>query len=835
MAGKAREARLRTANWRPGSIFLHHSRRVASDEPKDPPSKPGKVRDSSDMFNVEPAKRQLAPIADVPLTKEEVARRKRIRMAVIAIVSVIALIAIVAVIRVQQLAAISSAVATAESSGRLADIDAALALLDGEDSATDVAVRARLHATAVLAGDATHRAEAEALLARHDAGGDGASDHRIAATYLELANGDPEAAAAEAGRLVAGRGPRAAEAAHARALAAMAIGNLDAARDAAESAHDELAGSPRHAALVLEVASRLGESAPPAGAEDATALRIARARVHLENSTELGTAQSEASAVLSAPDATPVERAWAELVTGLVHIEQGDTLAANEALTRAAATPPPGDELFQIELAEGWLALGRIAEADQALAAMHTSVSTDAPRRDLLLARHALVRGDVGEAERSLGLVPARPRRDLVEAQIAVARGEWDRAETLLARAMTVPATELSARIELSSMRVTASRTNALEPIESLLSANPTSPRLAAAGARAYAAAGDRARALSVLEAALAPHPREPLLLLEKSRVHARAAEWEPALTALNAAAESSPRDPVIQLERGLAARSLNRLDEAREALRTSLELAPGQARALVALLGAELDAGALDDARGTEEALAALELTSPDVDTLRARYFVAALAGARGVAAVRAASRRSPDDVQLRMALAQLYLQAERWDDAADALYGVAQRSETDRALALGLRAVAVARARRAPTVEAVMDQLRTMSAQARLPGEVEALMSVAQGWLEWIEEAFGRAGIFARQALDRDPGNAHANVLLAVLAATGRRDPSEPARAAADRSLEARGILSLQGEPDVERCAFARQYLEGAPEGRLASDVRARIAACPALPSAP
>lgn len=783
------------------------------------------------MFSVEPAKRQLAPIADVPLTKEEVARRKRIRRAFIVAVVIVGAIAAFVAYRVQHMAAIASAVATAESSGRLADIEDALAQLEGEDGPGDVAVAARLHATAVLAGVAAHRAEAESLLARHDPTGEGASDHRIAAAYLALADGDPEAAANEASLLVAGRGPRAAEAAHARALAALAIGNLDAARAAAESARDELTGSPRHAALVLEVASRAGIAAPVVGAEDATVLRIARARVHLETSTDLDGAETEASAVLASADATPAERAWAQLIRGLVAAEQGDSIAALEALTLAAATPPPGDELFQIELAEGWLSLGMVAECDRALEAMHTTVTTDASRRDLILSRRALVRGDLTEAERSLGSVAPRPRRDLVEAQIAIARGAWDRARTLLDRAIATPETELTARIELSSMLVsTGHASSALDPIRALLDAHPTSPRLAAAAGRAYAAMGERARALEVIDAALVPHPREPRLLLEKARVHARSAEWEPAYAALSSAAESSPRDPVIQLERGLAARALGRLDDARSALRASLELSPGQARALVALLGAELDAHAIDEARGTEAALGTLGLDSPDVDALRARYFVEALAGARGVPPIEAAVARTPEDVPLRLALARLYFQAERWEDAADAFYAVSQRSEAERPVALGLRAIALARARRAPTVEAVIDQLRTIQMGTRLPGSVEALMSVAQGWLEWNEEAFGRAGIFARQALDRDPGNAHANLLLAVLDSAGRRDPSEHARAAQGDSLEARGMLALLEAPDAQRCAAARLYLEGAPTGRLSADVRARVAACPA-----
>ncbi len=805
---------------------------MSKDEPEERP-RPGRAPSerapgADDLIPVAPPKRSLAPIAHVPLTKEEVARRRNVRRALaLALAFTVAVAAYVA-LEVQQRAAIASACAQAESSGRLSDIDAALTLLDGHDGPADAALRARLHATAVLAGVGSHRESAEALLAAHDASREGASDHRIAATYLALAAGDPERARLEAGALVAGRGPRAAEAAHARALAALAVGNLEAARASAEAAHDDLAGSPRHAALLLEVASRAHDEVPALGAEEATALRLGRARVGLEASTNLDVADAHAAEVLVAADATPAERSWAELVRGLVAVEHGDTLVASAALDRAGAAPPPGDELFRIERAEGLLALGRIADADRETETLDRPVSADAARRDLLRARRALSHGDLAAAERSLEGVPPGPRRALVEAQIHVARGAWDLARVALDRAIAAPSTELSARLLTSAMLVASGRpSEALAPIEALLRDAPTSPRIAAAAARAHAATGQRERALEVLEVALAAHPREPLLLFEEGRVHARAAAWEQAFDAFERAAEARPDDAAIQRERGLAARALGRLDVARQALRASLELAPGDARALVALLGAELDADALDEARRTEGELAALGLDAPDVIELRARYFVEALAGARGLSGLASA----PGTPELALPRARLALQAERWDEAAEGLLAIALATavEADRAMALGLRAVALARARRAPTVEAVLNQLRGMQARGSAPPAALALMSVAEGWLEWNEEAYGRAGIFGRQALDRDPANPDAHLLLAVLDASARRDPTEHARAAAGESLEAHAVLALAGAPGAERCAGLRRYLEGAPEGRLAAAARAGLAACP------
>lgn len=112
---------------------------------------------------------------------------------------------------------------------------------------------------------------------------------------------------------------------------------------------------------------------------------------------------------------------------------------------------------------------------------------------------------------------------------------------------------------------------------------------------------------------------------------------------------------------------------------------------------------------------------------------------------------------------------------------------------------------------------------------------MLIAEAWVQWHDEAIGRATILARRALQLDATNADAMTLLGMIDELQRRDPSERLRAAitaSPPSIEAFGRLALVGDVDAERCAWARRYLRAAPDGSIATAVRERVATCPAAP---
>ncbi len=803
---------------------------MSEPENDEKPQKSGSKGPDSEMFSVPRPRKAIPQLRDVPLTKEEIRRRKTVRRAMIAALVLAALTAAFLLYRAERRREIESARTEAERTGRMAAIERAISLLDGQTGPGDVALSARLHASAVLAGADGHREQAETLLAHHDASGEGASDHRIAQTYLALAAGNADEAARAASLLVAGRGPRAAEAGHAVARARLGIGSIAEARAAADAARDAMPDSPRHLALLIEIAARGGGEAPEA-AGDATVLRVARARRAIERLSESASIRADAQAVLDGTDATPAERGWAELALGVADAIDGATLHATEHLHVAAAHRPPGDELFTIELTETFFDVGRRLEASTQMELLTNPVSTDTSRRALLTARLALLHDDVASATRAAETAADSPRRALMLARIADAHGDADRARTSHEAVFATPALASYAHFDLVQLLLLRGDAPlALASIESALAADPTHPRLAAAAAYAIAASGDRDRAFTVLGRAGDAHEGEPLVVIARARVHARAAEWGEAYEAFEAVTDATEGDPQINTERGQAARMLGHLDEAREAYTAALAVDPHQATALIALLGVQVET---QDLVGAMQSLAQIDeahLIGTEIDHLRARALVEAQAGESGVAGLEEAVGRAPDDGDLRFALADLYTQAERWSDAADGYYAALTRT-ADRRLALGRRAVALARARRAPTVQAMLDQLRaTVSTNSPLAPRDTALIAVASAWVEWEGDAYGRVSIFARQALDAVPDDVDATLLLAYVDENAHRDPSERLRAIHDRSIEARGWLATIAAPPIEAaaCVDARAYLRAAPAGRFAEELGRRVGTC-------
>jgi tetratricopeptide (TPR) repeat protein len=466
------------------------------------------------MFSVPRPRKAIPQIKNVPLTKEEIRRRKMVRTAIIGAIVLAALIAAFLAYRANHRRAIEAARVEAEATGRLAAIEQAIDLLDGESGPGDIALLARLHASAELAGAPGHREPALALLDRHDPSGEGASDHRIAQTYLALASGDPDEATRESSLLVAGRGPRAAEAGHALARARLAAGNFVEARAAADAAHAVMPDAPRHRALLVEVASRGGGDPPDASGDD-TVVRLARARAAIESLASSAAIRADAQAVLDATDATPAERGWAELAVGVADAIDGDTIGAWSHLRTARDHRPPGDELFTIELAETLFDVGRRLEAAEAMQPLTNPVSTDASRRSLLTARQALLAGDPEAAARAAEAALDTPRRALILGRIAAMRGQVPAARAAFETAAASPALASYAHFDLVELLLHSSDPpGALASIREPLAAAPTHPRLAAAAAYAFSATGQSADAFTALGRAQDAHEGEPLVLV---------------------------------------------------------------------------------------------------------------------------------------------------------------------------------------------------------------------------------------------------------------------------------------------------------------------------------
>lgn len=796
-------------------------------------------RDASDMFSVRDSGAAIPTIKEVPLTKEELERRRRVRITIIAVSVVSAIIVALIAMYVWHRLSISSAVAEAERTGRLSAIASAIAALEGESGAADTALSARLHAMAELEGEPGHRERAEALLAAHDATDDGASDHRIATAYLALAAGNVQAALTEVSPLQPS-GPRAAESARARALVAAAAGSLDQALTMAQAAANAMPDAPRHRALLVEISARAHVDAPAAGTDDdATSMHAARALAVVWRGGATSDARTEADAVLAASDATPFERARATLVRGLAAAIEGDTTAARTTLTEAAGAGALG-ELSRMMIAEGLLLIGASADAQPIVESLPADVTADAGERARVHALVALARHDAAAAATAIASAPAGAGRSWIEGRVAEARGALDEARTAYASASPDAWIGVVAASDLATLEARAGRgTEAVAAIEPRLSGGATWPRVAAAGALALSAAGQNDRALTTVEAALAAHADEGTLLAARGRVHLAAQHYAPAVESLTAAVAHADTDATLHRDLGLAQHALGHDVEARTALTRSVELDATDATALVPLLNLDVAAGEFTAGAATLAHVDAIHLTSLEIEHLRARVLVGTQAGQSGTRAILGALRTARRDGDLHLALARLYFQAERWGDAMNEFQGAQDTSEPRRTAQLW-RLVAMGHLGRERPVETAIESIRSDAAEegaTPLTPADEALITIAQGWVAVHDQQRPRAEALARRALQLDATSSEAALILAHLDGELTRDPEAHLRAALagqPPSVEALGWLALLGDAvNEERCAFGRRYIAAAPTGSHAHDVRARIATCPPAPA--
>lgn len=793
------------------------------------------VNDPSDIFSVRESRNSIPQITNIPRTKEEIRKQRALRALLSISGLAVAVFAVWLGVHLHRRAAIDDARLEVERTGRPSSLDDVLSRLASPSDPGDVALAARLHATAALEGIEGHRELAARLLEHHDPGGEGASDHRIAQTYLALAEGDANAAATHASGLVMA-GPRAAEAGYARALAAYAIGNIEMALGTARALASALADAPRHDALRAVIEARAGQT--PSLSGDAIPVLIAQSRVRWDAGHERDGIAESLRGLVQAPDVTPRERMWARLLVARALTERGDAEEALGAIVAIGSEPPPpGDEAFRVQLAEAWLALGRSDEAQAIMSALPVGVSVDAGRRAQVIAELHLSRGELDLAEQLAANAPSTPRTMLLRARIEERRGHVELATQLYEEAARGAAEHVAATVELASLLTRSERaTEAIALVSPLLETRPTHPIIAATAAGAYGATNDHARGFAILERALSEHPRDPALLATKARLHLSTSQWQEALDALRLAIDVSPGDARLHTERGQAARHLGQLDEARAAFEAAITIDARQVEALRALLAVQLETRDFDGMPATFAKIDEASASSLEVEQTRARYFVETSAGAAGIDLVRRARREARRDKVLAYFLARLFLQAERHYDAISSFEeALPPEGLSERRDVFLFRVLAFARARRGSTVEHLAEQLRQGAVSNPFTPEEEARLLVAEAWAARHDDAFGRAMPLLRRALNLHPNDAEALHLLGVIDELQGRDPTARLRAAMSAtppSIEAMGRLALQGDMDEEHCAWGQRYLRVAPEGGIASAVRDRVRSSCARP---
>ncbi len=739
----------------------------------------------------------------------------------------------------------SAAIAEACRHGRVDAFESALALTDDEGTA------GWLRGAGALT-KVEGELDAAALESVQRAASAGSIDAKLAGAYAALLAGDAAKAHAEAEGLTLA-GDLAPEIIFVQSLAAEASGRVEHAVARASLAHQLHPDSTRYLArwaiaLVRaghpdDAIARLGRASG-----DSPDVALARARAELAKGGDPAPANASARRVLDDASATPAERGWASLVTGLGHLVTGDRTAATAAIDEARGKVPVADEHFRLRLAEALLALGRAADAEAALAPVaERAESSDPALRALVRGRIALAQDDVAKAAEVLRGMPNVPERAFLEAGVAEGQGSLDQASEAYLGAARVPALRATAlahavRVEIAREQPEA----AVRHAEALLAENPNHPDYVPVAIDAFAANADLARARTLLDAAARAHGEDLRIEHARGRLHLAAAEWDRALAVLGAVAERTPNDSAVQVDLGDAARRSGDAARAEAAYARAIELRPKSVPALLGLLELALDRADVDASREKLERIDALVRSSDDPRLLhlRARYLVASGAGDAGIDILEPALRVHRRDGALRVAVGELCLQAEQYAQAARYFDAALRLEGVDPREALAGIALAHALGRRLGTAERALEQaLEQASTESADPATrfprtpaalaaIEARQLVTQGRLDLLEDHGAAARRSVARALERAPQHGDALLLdaeLAVAAETITPDQLRRAWLGRPRQPRAAGRLAIALGAGDEGCALARAYLAAAPRGEHASEVRAVANQCP------
>jgi tetratricopeptide (TPR) repeat protein len=773
--------------------------------------------ESSDLFKVEDHRGSLAPVAEVLLPPEEI-RRQKVRRIVIAVsATLLAAATAYTVYYFVHAAAVESSALAAGDGGREADVREALDTLGASEMP---GLRARLEAMSALAGNATLEAATAALDAVPEGDEEQASERLKAETYLHLARGDVAAAVAASSRLIA-RGTFAAETAHARSVAALANADASSALAEAQAATSVRADAPRYVAqlgLASACAGDVDGALRALEAAQGPAIDLARARV---SSTARREGASEAAdAVLAASDATPAERAWAELVRAEVAVRAGRREEARERLASALQTPTRGDATFLWASAQVRLELGDAAGARELVAGL-AAPSAEVGLAGRVRAWLALEANDPNAALTELTTVPASPAAFVLVARAHEQRSEWDEARTLYDRAAehagwAAEALTARAALELARERPEDAATYARRA----LAADATHPARVAVAARALLAANAATEALGVVDAALAVHAADDRLLEAKGDALMALERWSDALAALRTAAEARATDASLQARRGEAARRAGELDEARTALDAALELEATNARALAQRFVLAVQTSELDLAATLRRRLNDAEVDfTPELLLAETRFHVGYGSGLAGTRDVMRATRDRAlrNEAELRIAIAELYLQAEMWRPALG-MFEQARRLGADRVeVAIGKALASVMDGRGNVAAQALQDALDASLPEGAPEGTEPPAAShprllLARGRLELNLGRLPSARRYAERALAAREGYSEAHLLLAEIESRSRIDPTSSLRAAlaAPAQPVAFALLAERLGPTPEGCTLAQRYLD-------------------------
>ena len=795
-------------------------------------------KEPSDLFQVENATPSIAPVDRIVLPPEEALKRRIRRFIAAGIAALIFFFIVHLVLGWIHAARLASALDEVINDGSPDTIDTALNLLrdDPNDS-----VRMRLLATAALGGDHEKLLETEALLSKSAEQND--PDQRIARIYAFLAEGDARAAHAEAER-PAKYSEQSDAFLRGRALIAMARGQWAQALPDAQKAVEARPGAPEPAALLARITAKTESPEAALAVLDLVsggnaATKIARARI-------LGLQQGDADAALALADevrddddASVVDKAWADLIAGVLAYRRGAVGTAFEHARAAAKPELRVDEPLLIGTAQLFLALGRASEARRLLKRLSGGPSADLFTRAHVIAWWYAQTGDMRAGLATLsgaGFGPekaAEPAfRALVIAELlrgSARAAERDRAMSLYKDAASDARWGVAASEALASALLEGGSTEeAIAVLQAGLGAAPNHLTLVDAAARSYIEAGRLSDGEKVTSAALAEFENEGWAHGSHARVLLAKGEPAKAVGELDRAVELSPGDASLYALRGDAAREVGSTAEAKASYEKALQIDPDQPRALSGFVALLIDMRDFTRAAAIVDQMDKAKVRDLRADEQRVRFLIRTGAGQTGVTTMRNAVGRHKNNVALRLAGARVYLQAEDYTRAGS-YFQQAKRNGADVRLAETALALTQIYGRRKLGAEKSLERAAEAADAEGNPlkagPQVQVWELTVKARLALADEQRGLAVRYGKQALGLMPDDADVHLLQADIEEDRERSPEEPLRKAANAPVPmpiAAGRLATLLGPTEEGCEMAARYLKANRTGKLASRVR-------------
>lgn len=720
-----------------------------------------------------------------------------------------------------------------------ATIDEALTLLRDD---SNEALRARLLATAALGGDQDRLVEAEALLAKP--GPENDPDERIARVYTLLARGDARAAHTEAER-PAKYSDQTAAFLRGRAMIALARGQAKQALGDAQDAVEMRPGAPDPVALLALVTAQTdGAEAAltvlDSADEQTPAVRIARARIIGLEQGNTKDALSLTESVRDDENANILQRAWAELIEGVLAYQRGAIGAAYVHAQAAAEPDVQVDELLVVGAAQLFLALGHPGEARQLLKRLSSGPSADLSNRAHVIAWWYAQAGDLKAGLATLSGAGLGPEKDTSPAFRALTIAElWkqspkaserNRAVELYRQVAKDPTWGVAASEAFARMLVENGDTEqAVGVLEDALAAHPNHLTLVDAATQAYIASNQLAEADAITVAALGAFDAEGWSHGSRARVLLAKREASKAVIELDRAVELSPNDAGLYALRGDAARAVGDVNAAKVSYEKALELDPEQPRALSGFLALLIDTGGFERAGEIMRQLDEAKVRDLRSDEQRIRYLVRTGAGQSGLSTMRNAVNRHSLNAGLRLAGARVYLQAEQYSKAS-VYYQKAKRYGADTRIAETGLALAQIYDRRRLGAEKTLERAAEVPEDATEPPPppsalIQAWELVVKARLALADQKRGLAVRHAKRASELVPNDADVFLLQADIEEDRERSPEEQLRLAAGAPVPmpvAAGRLAVLLGPTEEGCAMADRYLNANRIGRLAARTR-------------